>query len=197
MGISNVVRALYFKLDSLLLAAMLTTRDVGLYNAAYLLATGTSLASVVVRSIAFPEMSSAFDAGHAFLRVLSRFAIAVVVMGALSFVLVWLVGPWLIDRVFGVEFAAAKELIPVFAGVAAVVFINEAAQATLLATHQQTLDLRCGVFALVLNVGLNLVLIPRIGIAGAAWATLGAETAGALTRVWFGRAHIRTRLQAV
>ena len=196
IGVSNTVGALYFKLDSLLLAAILSPQHVGLYNAAYLLATGTTLASVVIRSVAFPELSSAFRS-PAFRRIARRFAMAVAATSVFAVLVIWLLGPWVIDQFFGPEFAASKDLVPVFAIASAAVFANEAAQATLLATHQQTLDLRCGVFALSLNVILNLLLIPRIGIAGAAWATLATEATGAVTRLWFGRIVIREASRSI
>jgi O-antigen/teichoic acid export membrane protein len=201
IGVSNTVRALYFKLDSVLLAGMTTARDVGLYNAAYLLATGTTLASVVIRAVAFPELSSAFVAGAArgpqVRRVLGWFAFAIAAASAIAVAATWLLGPWVIDRFFGADFATSKALVPIFAIACAAIFANEAAQAVLVASNQQTLDLRCGIFALCLNVTLNLILIPRIGIAGAAWATLATEAAGATSRLWFGRGVIRTALAAV
>jgi O-antigen/teichoic acid export membrane protein len=45
------------------------------------------------------------------------------------------------------------------------------------------------VLASLVNVGLNLVWIPRFGLLGAAWATLAAYSAGLLLSAWLGRKH--------
>jgi O-antigen/teichoic acid export membrane protein len=42
-------------------------------------------------------------------------------------------------------------------------------------TGHQKLDLRCAVASAGVNVGLNLLLIPRYGMMGAAWATVLAD----------------------
>ncbi|TFG53001.1 MAG: hypothetical protein E4H37_04460, partial [Gemmatimonadales bacterium] len=41
--------------------------------------------------------------------------------------------------------------------------------------------------AAAVNLGLNVALIPRLGIAGAAWATLAAYTMALVASVWLGR----------
>lgn len=50
------------------------------------------------------------------------------------------------------------------------------------------------IFAGAVNVGLNVVLIPRIGIMGAAWATLGGYAVLAAVTVWYARRVYDLRL---
>ena len=66
----------------------------------------------------------------------------------------------------------------------------------LIATHNQMADLVINAVVLVVNVCLKLVLIPRYGPVGAAWATIAAVTLALVMRGRFFLDNVRVRPSA-
>ena len=65
------------------------------------------------------------------------------------------------------------------------------------AAGRAELDLRCAAASVIMNVSLNLLLIPRYGILGAAVATLLAEALWLVTAAWyFNRYVMRVNLHS-
>lgn len=99
-----------------------------------------------------------------------------------------LCGGWLVLFVFGREFAVVGSLLWPFmiaACAAAPVFLGFGALSNARAhTHMSTVT--AGIGALC-NVGLNLVLIPRYGLAGCAWATALGYLASSAAWAYYGR----------
>lgn len=100
-----------------------------------------------------------------------------------------ILAPLLVDVFVGASFrAGALEVLPIVAVIAAVsgiksfcfdvVFHLNRSSRVLVATNA---------IAAIANIGLNLLLIPRLGIAGAAWATLLAFAIAAFASMWMGR----------
>jgi len=72
---------------------------------------------------------------------------------------------------------------------AALVIVRNSYAHSLIATGHQNLDLRCGIASAVCNVVLNIALIPRFGMVGAATATVTADLVwNAMSYFYFRRA---------
>jgi O-antigen/teichoic acid export membrane protein len=102
----------------------------------------------------------------------------------------WVVAEPLLTLLFGAEFAGYGDLTRlVFIALSATGFyilLNP----LVVARHRYQLQAIASAVVLVVDLGLNLVLLPRLGIAGAAWAMISASLAGSavlLTEV--ARAH--------
>lgn len=80
--------------------------------------------------------------------------------------------PWIISLLFGENFSAAVEVLRIHIWAGCFIFVRYLISQHLVITEQEPLSLLSHGIGAVLNVGLNLWLIPQMGIVGAAWATL-------------------------
>jgi O-antigen/teichoic acid export membrane protein len=81
----------------------------------------------------------------------------------------------LIVQVFGMSYLPAAAAIQVLIWSIPVALFRNVAVAALVARNRQDQVLRTTTGSTVMNLGLNLLLIPAIGILGAAWATVATE----------------------
>lgn len=170
IGIGIVLSALYFRLDLLFVAYWNGTEGAALYNAVFRLVEALRLFPAAVLAVTFPALCGARD-----LRPLLRVSAG---LGALALLLasgIYGLAPWVISVFYGDAYLAAVPAFRVLLAAVPLLFVNYALTHQLIGWDAQRLYAwLCG-GALIVNVSLNAVLIPRSGIAGAAWATLFTE----------------------
>ena len=98
-----------------------------------------------------------------------------VVLGLMIAIGISLIGPWLVVKVYGAPYAAAGAVLVINIWAHVFTFIGSAGHAWLLTENLQKISLYRTLLGAVVNIGLNLILIPRIGITGAAIATLVSQ----------------------
>ena len=162
-----------YQADILLISLMLSENDVGLYAAAQTILLGFNLMPVAVRTALYPVMSRYYYQAPDKLAVLndkiSRYLLAAILPVATGVTL--LAGP-IIALVYGPSFAAAAPVLAVSIWAIVFLFLNVPHSRLALIYNRQRdaailLSITTG-----LNLALNLVLIPRAGILGAAVARL-------------------------
>jgi O-antigen/teichoic acid export membrane protein len=98
---------------------------------------------------------------------------------------------------FGPEYVAGATAFRLLLWAVAVIIIRSNHKIFLIAFHAQARYLRSAAWSALTNVALNIALIPRFGIAGAATATLVAETVFlVLVQIEIRRAAVRVSLVA-
>ena len=167
-----------FNSDLIFLRLLKDARTAGMYAAAYTLisfllnlgvAYGNSLLPVLAREGATSDPSrqrSLFD--HAMIQVLT----VALPVGAGGFLL----AGGLMGLVFGPEFAASVPALQVLIWSIVVAWVRNVVQMGLIARDRQSFVLRTSMWSAAANLALNLALIPRFGMIGAAVATLATET---------------------
>lgn len=178
---------LLFRVDILMLNAMMTHVAVGLYSLAATLIELTRVAVDSIAQVALPRQmegdqgsAAAFTARTARLTLL--FAVA-------SVGLMCLAAPILIPVVYGTAFAGSVAPLLGLAPGLVVLGATRTVAAFLLRLDRPMLMSAISVTALVVNVVLNLALIPAYGIVGCAVASsIGYGVLGGLQVAWFLRA---------
>lgn len=178
--------------DRILLAWLQDEGSVGLYAAGYDLAfQSLTLLLAVINTAAYPLAVTAMERGgnEAARRQLAQngeliFAVA---FGACAILIA--LTPQIVQVVFGAEFrGGAQTILPWVAAAAAIAGLKayhfDLAFQLSYASHWQVVT---GVIAALVNIVLNIVLIPPFGILGAAWATLAAFLVGMATSSLLGR----------
>lgn len=170
-ALTDMVSAALERLDLLLVASVLGEAQAGVYGAANrLIVAGQLLMFATAQSMA-PHLSAAFaqDDNDGAERVLHT-------VSAWNVTLLWPVfltmafGAETILRLFGDEFTDGARLVQIFS-VAMVAIIGLGVGDTLLLmTGRSLASLVNHVLALVTMVGLSMLLLPRVGVVGAAWA---------------------------
>ncbi len=167
-----------YQADILLISLLLTENDVGQYAAAQTILLGFHLMPVAVRTALYPVMSRYYYQAPDKLAVLndkiSRYLLAVILPVATGVTL--LAGP-IIALVYGPAFGPATVALQVSIWAVVFLFLNVPHSRLALIYNRQ----RDAAFLLAgttgLNIILNLILIPRLGILGAAIARLLASLA--------------------
>jgi O-antigen/teichoic acid export membrane protein len=194
LGAAHGLALLSFNFDSIILGMMKDAAAVGWYGAAYKPVTVVLAMPVTYFVGLFPALSRTHRHNKddfrrivlGSLRLASLFAVPVGVCGT------FLAEP-IIRVLFGDAYAPSVGAFRVLTWAAVLVILRGTFRQALIAAERQDLDLRCAMIATGLNILLNLVLIPRHGIVGAAVATVISEV------LWLGAAltYFHRHVQAV
>lgn len=176
-----------FWLDTLLVGAMRSTAQAGVYTAATrYIVMGTVAIQAILLAIA-PQISALITRGdYDRAQTLFETATAWLMAPAWPIYLTLALFAPLFLRVYGPEFVSGQHALLVLALAALVAMGVGPVSSILLMSGRSVWNLVNGVLALGLNVGLNLLLIPHLGIVGAAvaWAvSIVANNLAALIEV--------------
>ena len=174
--IGQALRALINVFDVVLLALLIGEVAVGLYTAAYRICFLVMLIAHSLQVAYLPDLSraahrSAARAGELVNRALEFSAALAVPMAVGGIVLA---SPLLV-HLFGPEYGEGAEAFRLLLVSLAFIFLHGVFGLTLLAHDRTRVLMWIQAFGATLNVILNLILIPRHGIVGAAVATVAAE----------------------
>jgi O-antigen/teichoic acid export membrane protein len=179
IGAGIVLSALYFRIDLFLVQHWRGLEEVATYNAVFRLVDALRLFPAALLTVLLPAVFRRRDA----LFSLTLF-FGLLVFGLSVAAVLYLGAPQMISLTYGSKYTTATPVLRVLSFAFPVLCVNYGL------THQvigwarpRVYAYICGL-ALVLNVAINLVLIPSMGSAGAAWATLWTEVA--LTIAWIG-----------
>ncbi|MGH9887801.1 MAG: flippase, partial [bacterium] len=170
---AGAVITLIFQVDTVLLEAMRGAREVGFYRAPVLVLEGISIVPRVLSYAFIPTMAAWYAKSPEVVTALYRrgckyLLLVALPIGAFSL----LESDRFIALVFGAEYApsafAARLLLPA----AVFMFLSNFGETTLACVNRWGTIVVIATVSLALNIGLNLVWIPRFGFWGAALATL-------------------------
>jgi O-antigen/teichoic acid export membrane protein len=178
-GLTSLFGMLFFRVDTVMVEAIRGTEAAGQYGLAFRVVEALNmLPLIVVGAAAYPRLSSLFKGeSH---RELHRL-VAVTAGGLLAVSLpiaaaVALTAPLLVGWIAtDPRLEAATPVLQVLVWAFPLTSLRNLLFSTLLATDQQRFIATSLGLGVVFNVGLNLALIPPLGIRGAAVATLCSE----------------------
>jgi len=174
---STGLALIFHRMDLLMLGKLETVAQVGLYTAAIRVIDSVVLVPRVLGTALYPALRKSLETDPELARGLltdsSRITLAV--CSGIG-VLVWLLAPWALRITPGPEFVPATEVLRLLSWGIVLQGLAHVVARLLLALDAERDFMIAVSLSLVLNFGLNLLLIPRLGIAGAAWATLIAYT---------------------
>ena len=178
--LGTLVGLVYFKVDVLIVRALAGNAVLGAYSAAYKVFEAVLAFPTVVMAAAFAPLVRA----HADPRRRSRGEILVgallLGLGALIGGVLYFGAGRLVALMFGPGFDRAVPSLQILAAAVPVTFLNTGLIPFLIARGLEWRTVVVSAPLLVMNVGLNLALIPRWGGPGAAFATLVSEVARAI-----------------
>jgi len=182
-------QVLYYRVDEVILKNLLGNEAVGYYDLAtrillVVLATSQQYATAV-----FPVFSSLQDDATAFGRLAAR---SLKILGLLSVPITvggCLLAKPIIQLISGSKYTLAGPLFAVLILSVIPFFVSNVFVGVLAVKNTFRLNLQF-LLLFILNVVLNLVLIPIIGVSGAAWATVLCEFMGIGLGFWLARPYI-------
>lgn len=192
LGLAQLCITLYYRLDLLILAAIKPPDDVGQYGAAYRVLETFVVVPSLVMTVLTPVIAASVVAGVVVLQ--RRYGHLMHLIALLSFP-VAVAGVMTAARVFPAlpgfaEFGGAGVALAILAPAAPCIFFGTALSSVLVSGHEQGRLLAVSFIGLVLNVALNLALIPPFSFVGAATATTVTEIAVVAGLVHMIRRHL-------
>ncbi len=172
--------------DTLMLGGLKTSADVGLYNAAHPLAQFISAPLSAMILIYMPVASGLYAQG-AMVEIRKNFSILTKWLCSATlpvFLILFLFPETVLGFLFGADYVAAAAALRILSlGFIISNFLGPNG-ATLIAMGKARFMMWATLATGVLNIGLNFVLIPPLGIEGAAIASVAAITSINLIRCW-------------
>jgi O-antigen/teichoic acid export membrane protein len=193
-----LIGVLYHKLDSITLAALRPSRDIGLYSSAAQPIEYAFLTTALVMNTVFPLMSSAYSHGER-----DRFATLyrrgteslIIITIAVPLVLLFVAEP-LVVQVFGAPYADAATPLVLLSVAMVPLTVTVWQSLALLVGGFQSVTLQYNVATLIVSALLCVVLIAAFGMNGAGWAAVGTAVFAVLasTRAVWRRMGVRLQV---
>lgn len=175
LGVVELLTNLYFKVDQILLLELRSAEETGLYAAAYRVIEAALLLVGGVMGVVFLRLAAARADHRAFARQLSRAFTALWLAGLAIATNGWLWAGELLPLALGPAYAPARGQLDVLLGAVPLAYVNYALTQSLVARGRERFYAAGTAVCALVNVGMNLALIPRIGALGAAWASVATE----------------------
>ena len=171
----DAATTVYYRCDIILLAMAGNNAEVGYYAAAYRFLDGIVLIAAPLRVVWFRKLRLVWMDKRVFERQIGKMCVLMLVLGCLVFAMAVPFREKIVNFSFGKAYGASAQLLPWL--LFALIFIlpkGVLAQGAVAQNLERPYAMLAG-FSALLNIALNLLLIPEYGGKGAAWATIVTE----------------------
>lgn len=184
--LSGVAIIIYMKIDQIIIKELLGNKAVGQYSVAVRISELWYFIPMVIGSSLFPAIISAKKQSIKLYN--SRLQMLYVTMIWTSIIIaipVSIYADWLVELLYGKDYNQAAKVLIIHIWSGVFVFLGVASSNWLISENLQKYSLINTIIGAFLNVVLNYLFIPIIGISGAAWATLIAYFVSAYLSLFF------------
>jgi O-antigen/teichoic acid export membrane protein len=195
--LANGIGMIQTNMDSVMIGYFMKDADVGIYAAAVVLSQAILLPSQALQMITGPMMATLWGKGD-------RAGIEKVINDTLKFTAAFIIpiaftaiilAPDLLKVIFTEKFVSATDPLRILLIGIGFLAIWASVGAALSSTAYVKVIFILGSVSLAANMLLNALLIPRLGISGAATATSSAAALGALLQLYFTQRLVGIRIQ--
>lgn len=169
---SGLAEIVYLRIDIVMLERLRGVGETGIYAVAARLSEIWYALPVMLAAALYPALWARRGDDAAYVRGLQAALDAMAAMALLLALVVQVAAGPLVTLLFGVAYAAAAPVLALHIWAGVFVFMRAVLSRWLLAEDLMRLSLLTHAGGAILNVGVNLLLIPRYGAIGAAWATV-------------------------
>ena len=171
----DVATVFYFRSDIVLLEYFGHIQgDVGQYSAAYRILEGIILLATPVAQIAFRSLRLRQNQND-FFGLLSRLVLIMFMVASIITIIGIFFGNYLMLILFGEQYQFAGDLLPILLFAMLFILPNYILTQGSIALNKEIYYAKIVVSVAIINIGLNIWLIPDFGAMGAAWATIFSE----------------------
>lgn len=161
------------RVDTLLIAGLISVSGVGIYSAASRLSEAWSVLAMAIVTAIFPVLVSlARKDVPAYGAKLASLIRVLVYLSALGAIAIALLSQTVIGLLYGPEFAAAAPVLAIHIAGGVFLFLRTAVSRWLIIEDLLIFSLVSHASGAAINIALNLILTPTWGIQGAAWASV-------------------------
>jgi O-antigen/teichoic acid export membrane protein len=189
--LGTIFSIIYLKVDQVMLRWLADAGEVGQYAVAAQMSEAWYFVPAAIVTSIFPKLIALRRENEAlFKRRFQQLLDSLFLMGLLVAVLMTLAAPWVIDVFFGADYAASAAILVVHIWAAIFIFMRAAFSKWILIENALVFSLITQGMGALMNIGLNIILIPAHGGIGAAFATLLSYATASFLALVF---HPRTR----
>lgn len=182
--------------DNLVLRYYVSMQDIGVYNLAYQLFKGVVMLVFTLNAYFLPFVSRHIDDTEKIRRYLGEKRRKVVVAGLVSLLALFLVGPTLITYAFGESYRGSTAVFRILLVGSVFILYSVFYYPILNALKAYKVAQTVNLVQVVLNLLLDVMLVPFMGLTGAATATAIAYFGQAVLFETYLRRRLKTMLQA-
>lgn len=176
IGFALLMIQIYYNVDTVMLGFMKSNEEVGYYNAAYKIVMFLILLIGAYYDAIFPVVSYFYKMSSASLKSLLSLTVKLMVTIAIPLVVMGtILARPIMDFIFGARYESGIIALQILIWAVAIIWVNGVYSRGLLSCDRQNKFAMGVTVAAIINVILNFILIPPLGIKGAAIATVSAE----------------------
>ena len=189
--LSGIIISIYMKIDQVMIKEFMGNADVGIYSAAVRLSEAWYFIPTIICSSLFPAIINArIKSRELYMSRLQRLYNLMVLLGVVIILPVLFLSDPLIYFLYGEEFNQSAAVLNIHILGSVFVFLGVANQKWFISENFQAYNIICLGLGMVTNIGLNVLLIPKYGILGAAYATLISQfVASVLAPLFFRKSR--------
>jgi O-antigen/teichoic acid export membrane protein len=182
--LSGLVVAIYMKIDQVMIKNILDSEDLGYYAAAVRISEAWYFIPIALTNSLFPAIVNAKNVNEKFyLNRMQKLYDLLAWMAIAIAVPVSIFSSDIINILYGSEFRSAAPVLTIYIWAGVAVFLGVASSQYLITENFTKLSFFRTLIGMVFNVILNLLLIPKYGIIGAAYATLISYSAATFSLI--------------
>lgn len=173
-GVADWLHLILFQSDIILLQYLAGEQTAGYYNVAFIIIAATLLfPGVVYQRYLLPKMHRwAYHDPHTFHKVFLKGNRIMLAFGILAMLATWLLSPYFIPLVFGEKFTPSLTILNILALAIPILFLSSSYGAVLVTQDNIKTKVKLMSWVALLNITLNVLLIPQYAAMGAVAATL-------------------------
>jgi len=180
---------IYLKIDQVMIGWLLSNHEVGLYAAAVKLVEIWYFIPGIICGSLFPAIINAKITDSVIYKKRLKALYLLMIGVALAIAIPsTLLANWAIVMLYGSKYLSAGPILQIYAWSGIGLFVSTVITQYFLSENRSLAIFYYNFFSMVINIAINLILIPLIGLTGAAWATLISYLAGPIavgTMGWF------------
>ncbi len=175
--LSGLVISVYMKIDQVMIKNMMTAADVGYYAAAVKLSEAWYFIPMTISASLFPAIVNAkSQSEELYLNRIQKLYDLLAAIAICIAIPTTIFSDLIIKIIFGVKFMPASTVLTIYIWAGVGTFLGVASSQYLISENLTKLSFYRTLIGMIVNVLLNIYLIPKYGINGAAFATLVSYT---------------------
>lgn len=186
--LSSAAAVVYLRIDQVMVGRIMGEQAVGIYAAGVKITEVFYFLPGIICGSLFPAIVNGLKTGAAvYKRRLRNFY---GLLGGLSLVValgITVLAQPIISFIFGAQYLAAVPILQIYIWSSIGLFLGTGVSQQLMAENRMKAIFGTNLAAMLINIGLNIFLIPRLGLIGAALATLVAYSVTPLWMLIFNR----------
>jgi O-antigen/teichoic acid export membrane protein len=176
LALSSVFTIIYYRIDTVMLSMMVGDASVGIYSAAYKISEAFILIPSILMTSIYPLMSKHLENSNNILAFSYEKSIKYLFSLALPIAVgITMLSDKIILTIYGDGFRGSIVALQILIWATALIFLNYTSNSLFVATKRQNFVLFFTGAGAIINILLNLVLIPKYSYSGASIATVLTE----------------------